>query len=42
MSVVALFFDLALVVLPVPVVWGLKCSVGKKVRLTGLFGLGLL
>lgn len=42
MSVVALFFDLTLVVLPIPVVWGLKCSVGKKVRLTALFSLGLL
>ncbi|KAF2824470.1 hypothetical protein CC86DRAFT_248664, partial [Ophiobolus disseminans] len=40
MSIVALFFDLTCVVLPIPVVWGLKCSVGKKVRLTALFGLG--
>ena len=42
MSIVALFFDLTLVVLPIPVVWRLKCGTWKKVRLTALFSLGLL
>lgn len=41
-SVVALTFDVTCVVLPIPVVWGLKLEWGKKVRLTVLFGLGLL
>jgi hypothetical protein len=41
-SGVALFFDLTVVVLPIPVVWGLKCSVRKKIQLTALFGMGLL
>jgi hypothetical protein len=42
MSGVALFFDLTVVALPISAVWTLKCSVGKKIRLTALFGMGLL
>jgi hypothetical protein len=41
-SVVALVFDVTCVVLPIPVVWRLKLERGKKIRLTVLFGLGLL
>ncbi|KAF2684350.1 hypothetical protein K458DRAFT_30530 [Lentithecium fluviatile CBS 122367] len=41
-SVVALVFDITCVVLPIPVVWGLKLERGKKIRLTVLFGLGFL
>jgi len=41
-SVVALVFDIACVVLPIPVVWRLKLEMGKKIRLTVLFGLGIL
>jgi hypothetical protein len=41
-SVVALVFDVACVALPIPVVWRLNLKRGKKIRLTVLFGLGLL
>lgn len=41
-SITALFFDLTCVVLPLPVVWRLKLSTAKKVRLTLVFGLGFL
>ncbi|KAH7070968.1 hypothetical protein FB567DRAFT_612538 [Paraphoma chrysanthemicola] len=41
MSITALFFDLTCVILPIPIVWRLQCSIGKKIRLTLLFGLGL-
>jgi hypothetical protein len=41
-SVIALLFDLACVLLPIPVFWALKTSTRKKVKLTVLFGLGFL
>ncbi|KAH7122241.1 hypothetical protein B0J11DRAFT_334002 [Dendryphion nanum] len=40
-SVVALFFDLSCVVLPMPILWRLKTSPIKKFKLIILFGLGL-
>jgi hypothetical protein len=41
-SVLALVFDVTCVLLPIPVVWRLKLEWEKKIRLTVLFGLGLL
>lgn len=41
-SIVALFFDLSCVILPIPVFWSLKTSTKKKIKLTVLFSLGFL
>jgi hypothetical protein len=41
-SIVAMFFDLTCVALPIPVFWSLKMETGKKVKLTLVFGLGFL
>jgi hypothetical protein len=41
-SIVAMFFDVTCVVLPIPVLWRLKLERGKKVRLVAVFGLGFL
>ncbi|KAF6232414.1 hypothetical protein HO173_009519 [Letharia columbiana] len=35
-----LFLDVTAVVLPMPVLWGLKMAVGKKMMLSGMFGMG--
>lgn len=35
-----LFLDVTVVVLPMPILWGLKMAVGKKVMLSGMFGMG--
>ena len=35
-----LFLDVTAVVLPMPILWGLKMAVGKKVMLSGMFGMG--
>lgn len=42
LSVVSLLFDVTCVALPIPIVWRLKLARWKKIRLTILFGLGLL
>ncbi|KAF2477743.1 uncharacterized protein BDR25DRAFT_166115, partial [Lindgomyces ingoldianus] len=41
-SIAALLFDLMCVGLPMPVLWGLKMGIAKKVKLTVMFGLGFL
>ncbi|KAF2690905.1 hypothetical protein K458DRAFT_483054 [Lentithecium fluviatile CBS 122367] len=38
-SVVGAFIDLANILLPLPILWGLHVELGKKIRLTLLFGL---
>ena len=35
-----LLLDVTVVVLPMPVLWGLKMAVGKRLMLTGMFGMG--
>ena len=35
-----LFLDVTVVAMPMPVLWGLKMAVGKKVMLTGMFSMG--
>lgn len=35
-----LLLDVTVVVMPMPVLWGLKLAVGKKVMLSGMFGVG--
>ena len=35
-----LFLDATAVVLPMPILWGLKMAVAKKVMLSGMFGMG--
>lgn len=35
-----LLLDVTVVVLPMPILWGLKMAVGKKVMLSGMFGMG--
>lgn len=37
-----LLMDVTVVVLPMPVLWGLQMAVGKKVVLSGMFGLGVM
>lgn len=37
-----LFLDITAVVLPMPVLWGLKMNVRKKVMLSGMFGMGIV
>ena len=37
-----LLVDVTVVVLPMPVLWGLQMAVGKKVVLSGMFGLGIM
>lgn len=34
--------DVTVVVLPMPVLWGLQTAVGKKLVLSGMFGLGIM
>lgn len=36
-----LILDIIAVALPMPVLWGLKMNVGKKVMLSGMFGMGI-
>ena len=35
-----LLLDICLVVMPMPILWGLKMSMSKKIALTGIFGIG--
>ena len=35
-----LLLDVTVVVMPMPVLWGLKMAVGKKLMLSGMFGMG--
>lgn len=37
-----LILDITAVVLPMPVLWGLKMSVRNKVMLSGMFGMGIV
>ena len=37
-----LLMDVAVVVLPMPVLWGLQMPMAKKLVLTGMFGMGIL
>ncbi|CAD6594109.1 MAG: hypothetical protein ASARMPREDX12_008145 [Alectoria sarmentosa] len=39
-AVFNLLLDVTVVVLPMPVLWGLQMAVGKKATLSGMFGLG--
>lgn len=39
-SIFNLFLDVTAVVLPMPILWGLKMAVAKKVMLSGMFGMG--
>ena len=34
--------DVAVVMLPMPVLWGLQMAVGKKITLSSMFGLGIM
>ena len=40
-GIVNLLLDVTTVVLPMPILWGLKMDTGKKVKLSGMFGLGI-
>lgn len=37
-----LLMDVTIVVLPMPVLWGLQMAVNKKLVLSGMFGLGIV
>ncbi|CAF9908254.1 MAG: hypothetical protein ALECFALPRED_004362 [Alectoria fallacina] len=39
-SIFNLFLDVTAVLLPMPVLWGLNMALGKKVMLSGMFGMG--
>ena len=41
-AVFNLLLDGATVVLPMPVLWGLKMKIGRKLALSGIFGMGIL
>lgn len=37
-----LFMDVTVVILPMPVLWGLQMATGKKLVLSGMFGMGIV
>ena len=37
-----LVLDVTMVVLPIPMIWGLQMPIGKKAMIGGIFGLGIL
>ncbi|CAD6591541.1 MAG: hypothetical protein ASARMPREDX12_005215 [Alectoria sarmentosa] len=39
-AVFNMFLDITVVVLPIPILWGLQTAVSRKLMLTGIFGLG--
>lgn len=39
-GIINLTIDLAIVVLPMPLLWGLQLPVAKKIALTAIFGIG--
>ena len=39
-AIISLLLDVTVVVLPMPLLWGLQMTVSKKVMLSGMFGLG--
>ena len=41
-GIVNLLLDICVVVLPMPVLWGLQMAVSKKLMLSGMFGLGIV
>lgn len=41
-GIINLLIDLAIVILPMPLLWGLQLPVPKKVALTAIFGVGFL
>ena len=41
-GIVNLFIDIAIVVLPLPLLWGLQMKTSRKLALTGIFSLGAL
>ena len=41
-GIVNLLLDICVVVLPMPVLWGLQMAISKKLMLSGMFGLGIV
>lgn len=41
-TVIGVILDVVVVALPMPMLWGLRMRVQKKIVLTGLFGMGIL
>ena len=41
-GIVNLLLDICVVVLPMPVLWGLQMAISKKLVLSGMFGLGIV
>ena len=41
-GIVNLLLDICIVVLPMPVLWGLQMVISKKLMLSGMFGLGIV
>ena len=41
-AVMNLLLDVEIVILPMPIVWGLKMARSKKVALSGMFGIGVM
>ena len=41
-AVMNLLLDVEIVILPMPIVWGLKMVRTKKVALSGMFGIGVM
>jgi hypothetical protein len=39
-GILNLFLDAIVVILPMPVLWGLKMAIGKKIALSTIFGMG--
>ncbi|KAL6713508.1 hypothetical protein ACLMJK_008973 [Lecanora helva] len=41
-GILNLLLDVAVVILPMPVLWGLQMALSRKVQLSGMFGLGII
>ena len=41
-GIINLLIDLAIVILPMPLLWGLQLPIAKKVALTAIFGVGFV
>ena len=41
-AVMNLLLDVEIVILPMPIVWGLKMARSKKMALSGMFGIGVM
>ena len=41
-AIINVILDIAVIVLPMPMLWGLQMQVTKKILISGIFGLGIV